>query len=155
MYGVSNDPYSPRLIHWHLKSRPYPHHDVIKWKHFPRYRPFVWGIHRSLVNSPHKGPVMRSFDVFFDLRLNKRLSKQSQGWWFETPSCPLWRHRNVSGITLGKHTNCPSGNEANLKDGDKCIICIKKNDKVRQNLVHVYLTFSTPSIILASYLHCW
>ena len=31
------------------------HDDVIKWKHFPRYRPFVRGIHRSLVNCPHKG----------------------------------------------------------------------------------------------------
>ena len=31
------------------------HDDVIKWKHFPRYWPFVWGIHRSPVNSPHKG----------------------------------------------------------------------------------------------------
>ena len=31
------------------------HNDVIKWKHFPRYRPFVQGIHRSPVNSPHKG----------------------------------------------------------------------------------------------------
>ena len=31
---------------------------------------------------------------FFDLRLNKRLSKQSWGWWFETRSRPLWRHRN-------------------------------------------------------------
>ena len=31
---------------------------------------------------------------FFDLRLNKRLSKQSWGWWFETPSHPLWRHCN-------------------------------------------------------------
>ena len=39
-------------------------------------------------------PVTRSFDVFFDLRPNKLLSKQSWGWWFETPSCPLWRHRN-------------------------------------------------------------
>ena len=39
-------------------------------------------------------PVTRSFDVFFDLRLNKRLSKQSWGWWFETLSCPLWRHCN-------------------------------------------------------------
>ena len=29
--------------------------DVIKWKHFPRYWPFVGGIHRSPVNSPHKG----------------------------------------------------------------------------------------------------
>ena len=41
---------------------------------------------------PAQRPVMRSFDVFFDLRLNKRLSKQSWGWWFETPSHPLWRH---------------------------------------------------------------
>ena len=31
------------------------HDDVIKWKHFPRYWPFVRGIHRSAVNSPHKG----------------------------------------------------------------------------------------------------
>ena len=31
------------------------HDDVIKWKHFPRYWPFVWGIHRSPVNSTHKG----------------------------------------------------------------------------------------------------
>ena len=52
-------------------------------------------------NSPFPGefpaqrPVTRSFDAFFDLRLNKRLSKQSWGWWFETPSRPLWRHRNV------------------------------------------------------------
>ena len=40
--------------------------------------------------------VSRSFDVFFDLRLNKRLSKQSWGWWFEMLSRPLWRHRNVT-----------------------------------------------------------
>ena len=39
-------------------------------------------------------PVTRSFDVFFDLRLIKRLSKQSWGWWFETLSRPLWRHSN-------------------------------------------------------------
>ena len=43
---------------------------------------------------PAQRPVMRSFDVFFDLRLNKRLSKLSWGWWFETLSRPLWRHCN-------------------------------------------------------------
>ena len=43
---------------------------------------------------PAQSPVTRSFDVFFDLRLNKRLSKQSWGWWFETLSCPLWLHCN-------------------------------------------------------------
>ena len=44
---------------------------------------------------PPQRPVKRSFDVFFDLRLNKRLSKQSWGWWFETLSNPLWRHSNA------------------------------------------------------------
>ena len=75
------------------------HDDVIKWKHFPRYWPFVRGIHRSPVNSPQR-PVTRSFDVFFDLHPNKRLSKHWWGWWFDTPSCPLWRHRNE---TLDEH----------------------------------------------------
>ena len=52
------------LFHWHWNSRlrwwkwsiyEEYHDDVIKWKHFPRYWPFVRGIHRSPVNSPHKG----------------------------------------------------------------------------------------------------
>ena len=43
---------------------------------------------------PSQRPVTRSFDVFFHLRLNKRLSKQWWGWWFETASRPLWRHCN-------------------------------------------------------------
>ena len=44
---------------------------------------------------PIQRPLTRSFDVFIDLRLNKRLSKQSWSWWFETLSRPLWRHCNV------------------------------------------------------------
>ena len=44
---------------------------------------------------PAQRPVTWSFDIFFDLRLNKRLRKQSWGWWFEAPSCPLWCHSNV------------------------------------------------------------
>ena len=44
---------------------------------------------------PAQRPMTRSFDVFFDLRLNKRLSKQPWGWWFETPAWSLWRHRNA------------------------------------------------------------
>ena len=43
---------------------------------------------------PAQRPATRRFNVFFDLRLNKRLSKQSWGWWFETLSRPLWRHSN-------------------------------------------------------------
>ena len=43
---------------------------------------------------PAQRPVTRNFDVFFDLRLNKRLSKLSWSWWSETPSSSLWPHRN-------------------------------------------------------------
>ena len=43
---------------------------------------------------PTQRPVTRSFDVYFDLRPNKRLSKHSWGRWFETLSHSLWRHRN-------------------------------------------------------------
>ena len=45
---------------------------------------------------PSQRPVTRSSDVFFDLRLNKRLSKHSWVWWFEKPSRSVWRHRNGS-----------------------------------------------------------
>ena len=43
---------------------------------------------------PTQRSVTRSFDVFFDLRLNKQLSKQPWGWWLETPSWSLWRQCN-------------------------------------------------------------
>ena len=39
-------------------------------------------------------PRTKAGNVFFDLRLNEHLSKKSWGWWFETPSHPLWRHSN-------------------------------------------------------------
>ena len=44
---------------------------------------------------PAQRPVVLSFDVFFDLGMNKQLSKQSLDWWFETPSRSLWRHCNA------------------------------------------------------------
>ena len=50
---------------------------------------------------PAQRPVPRSLDVFFDLRLMIRLSKQWWGGWFEALSCPLWRHCNGQ---RGKHT---------------------------------------------------
>ena len=48
---------------------------------------------------PTQRPVTRSFDVFFDLRLNKRLSKQPWDWWFETLLRSLWRHCYVRSVT--------------------------------------------------------
>ena len=83
-------PWANALIDWADVRQD----DVIKWKHFPRYWPFVWEIHRPLVNSLHKGQWRGAVDVFFDLRLNKRLSKQSWSWWSGTPSRSLWRQCN-------------------------------------------------------------
>ena len=57
--------------------------------------PFVWEIHRSSMNSPHKGQWRGAFMLFY-LRLNKRLSEQLRCRSFETPSRSLWRHCNVS-----------------------------------------------------------
>ena len=63
--------------------------------------------------------VTRSFDVFFDLRLNKRLSKKPWGWWFETPSWSLWRHRNIhfpeEVVTREEIPRCPKTLLALLK----------------------------------------
>ena len=54
----SMDDVMPLCMHyWHFmrECTEYRHDDVIKWKHFPRYWPFVWGIHWSSVNPLHKG----------------------------------------------------------------------------------------------------
>ena len=56
---------------------------------------------------PTQRPVARSFDVFFDLCPNKRLSTQSWGWWSETPSHSFWRHSYASRmrhVTLGLYS---------------------------------------------------
>ena len=52
---------------------------------------------------PAQRPVTRTFDVFFDPGLNMRLSKQPWGWWFETPSWSLWRHRNEHWRLVGDY----------------------------------------------------
>ena len=83
--------HSRRLGANYYGNMPLKNDDVIKWKHFPLYWPFVPGIPGEF---PAQRPLTRSFGVFFDLRLNKGLSKQSGGWWFVTPSRPLWGHRN-------------------------------------------------------------
>ena len=71
--------------------------NVIKWKHFLRYWPFVRGIHQTLVNSPHKVQWRGALMFSLICTLNKRLSKQLWGWWFEMPSRSLWRHCNGNG----------------------------------------------------------
>ena len=89
------------------------HDDVIKWKHFPRY----WAC-----ELPAQRPVTQGFDVFFDLRPNKRLSKQSWGWWFETPSRSSWRHCNARKKTAFLDA-LPSSHHAMAQHYIKDLIC--------------------------------
>ena len=70
------------------------HDDVIKMETFSALLAICAGNSSASGELPAQRPVTRSFDIFFDLRLNKRLSKQSWWWWLEMPSCPLWRQCN-------------------------------------------------------------
>ena len=56
------------------------HDDVIKWKHFPASLAFCAGNSPVTGEFPSQRPVTRSFDVFFDLHINRRLSKQLRRW---------------------------------------------------------------------------
>ena len=54
-HSSSDSTYVTFQIQYIPRSKHMAHDDVMKWKHFPRYWPFVRGIHWSPVNSPHKG----------------------------------------------------------------------------------------------------
>ena len=77
---------------------PYHHDDIIKWKHFPRYCPFVRGIHRSTVNFPHK--ARRCGALMFSL-ICAWLSKQLRRRWFETHCA----HYDVTVIYIYPHSS--------------------------------------------------
>ena len=83
---------------------------------------------------PSQRPVTRSFDVFFDLCLNKRLSKQSRCWWFKTPSCSLWRHCNDS--------ICHNANGNIFHDVDKF------------TWGYFSLTLNSIPVWISNYIHC-
>ena len=82
-----------------LRSESY--HNILCWWWRHQMETFSALLAICVGNSPVPGEfpsqrqVTRNFDVFFDLRLNKLLSNQSWGWWFETPLRPLWHHDNV------------------------------------------------------------
>ena len=79
---------------WHLTRRAThgSHDDVIKMEKCSALLALCAGNSPAPGEIPAQRPVTRSFDVFFELRLNKPLNKQSWGWWFETRPRSLWRH---------------------------------------------------------------
>ena len=69
------------------------HDDVIKWKHFPHYWPFVRGIHRSPVNSPHKGQWRGAFMISL-------ICARINGWVNNGKAGDLRRHRAHYDVTV-------------------------------------------------------
>ena len=111
--GKSTKPFSkamrtsPTVVWFHHKTTIYRRCIRVLptwWRH--QMETFSASLALCAGNSPVTGefpkqrPLTRSFDVFFDLRLNKPLGKQSWGRWFETPLRSLWRYCNE-----GKHNN--------------------------------------------------
>ena len=72
------------------------------WRHqmetFFALRAVCAGIHRSQVNSPHRRQWRGALTFSLIYNLNKRMSKQSWGWWFETPSHSLCNDIKISVI---------------------------------------------------------
>ena len=86
------------LNHPVLRSQFSSHDDVIKWKHFPRYWPFVQGIHRSTVNSPYKSQWRGA--LMFSL-----ICTWINGWVSNREAGDLRRHRAHHDVTIENHVN--------------------------------------------------
>ena len=88
--------WNAKHFHMFVENEYMGSRDEIWWRH--QMKTFAALLAICAENSPVIGDfptqrsVTRSFDVFFDLRPNERLSEQSWGWCFEMPSSPLWRH---------------------------------------------------------------
>ena len=91
IYDVIQDT-KPTAVWYNTEGIVVSHHDdVIK---FSVSLAICEGNPPVIGGFPSQRPVTRSFDVFFDLRPNKRLSNQSRRRWCETPLRSLWRHCN-------------------------------------------------------------
>ena len=122
----------------------FTHDDVMKWKHFPRYWPFVRGIHRSPVNSPHKcqwrGVLMFSL-IYAWIR----------GWVNNREAGDLRRHQaHYDVIVMKRHTTLPSwASHIVFHVGLSEMTCYKDTlpncNRASDSTVHVLVTFNSLS----------
>ena len=89
---------------FHLLLDKVSSHRCMTWRHqmetFSALLAFCAGNSPITGDFPAQRPVTQSFDVFFDLRLNRQLSKQRRHRWFETPSRSLWRHCKMKSMYI-------------------------------------------------------
>ena len=110
--------------------------DAIKWKHFPRYWPFVRGIHRSPVNSPHKGQWRVALMFYL-------ICVWINGWVYNRKAGDLRRYRSHYDVTVMLHTtlNIPYTKDwaihnTGLRDWSNC----RRSEKVRILTTHISFT---------------
>ena len=142
---------------------------VLFWLLLPSIVGYTWWRHQMetfsallaicVGNSPVTGefpaqrPVTRSFDVFFDLHLNKRLSKQWWGWWFETPSLPLWRHCNdITNLPVSWPSyDYLTASELNLTNmGNKILPNLNKTQQSDKRVFNSWDALNTSGVLLKS-----
>ena len=117
------------------------------WRHqmetFSALLAICAGIHRSPVISPTKAS---DADLMFSLIcvLNKRLSKQWWGWWFKTPSRPLWRHCNAPTISAVVATTFYHQISGNVEATKLCYITVSLKFK-RDSLSTQQISVTMPS----------
>ena len=135
--GEHVTPYSPLALYspcqlfapfqWDLITHWCQNQQHITFNEVCRFIENIFDLALCVGNSPVTGefpsqrPVTRSFDVFFDLHLNKRLRKQSRCRQYETPSCPLWCHCNVITVQTVLYMSCYIGL---LHEQDQILQCI-------------------------------
>ena len=92
---------------------------------------------------PIQRPVTRSFDAFFDLRLNKRLSERSWDWWFETLSYSLWHPCNASFTHIARFRNFARITRFGDKMSYDLASRVSGNNMIRWLRNHMYVQLPT------------
>ena len=127
------------------------HDDVIKWKHFPRYWPFVRGIHRSPVNSPHKGQWRgASMFSFIYVWINDRVNNREAGDWRhhhahydDTVMFFIWRKRPI--LLYNRYRSCPKSK----------LFKLNQPNEARRNEWHLALTFTSCKLYIFPQISPW
>ena len=91
------------------------HDDVTKWKHFPRYWPFVRGIHQSPVNSPHK-------DQWRGTLMFSLICTSTYCWANHRDVAELWRHGPHYDVIVMPHAICSFWLPQNLSQANTNVL---------------------------------
>ena len=86
--------------------------DVMPWKHFLHYWPFVRGNHSRPMDSPHKRSVLQNFDVFSVVGLHRLLNKHLNCQRFDMPWCS--GDNNIDGLVQERRSSIANALELHL-----------------------------------------